>query len=258
MNNTFILSFQSEWLKKKKSAASWLTWVGGFFVPVILLFARFTNFGEIAEANQSDQLWQLLYGKAWQFMGFFLLPMGVILATSLITQLEFRNNTWKQLHTTPQGLTTIYIAKLLVILLMLLQFFILFNVGVYLEGVVPALFFSSIPFPKQAFPWQLALEQSGKFMLACLPIVALQYLLGLQFKNFLVPLGAGLGLLIASLIAISWQYGYIVPYSYCAYIFLGLRTGVNKNPDLYYWILGYTVLLLIAGYLLYIFRKEKG
>ena len=39
----------------------------------------------------------------WEFMGFFLLPIGVILTTSLVTQLEFRSNTWKQLHTTPQS-----------------------------------------------------------------------------------------------------------------------------------------------------------
>ena len=29
------------------------------------------------------------------------LPLGAILSTSLITQIEYKNNTWKQLHTLP-------------------------------------------------------------------------------------------------------------------------------------------------------------
>lgn len=54
--------------------------------------------------------------------GSFLLPMGLILATSLITQMEFRNNTWKQLHTTPQKYSTIFTAKFIVIIGLTLQF----------------------------------------------------------------------------------------------------------------------------------------
>lgn len=252
---SFIHSFQSEWLKKRRSAAAWLALIGGLFVPIIMLIARFKDFDQLPVANSSEHVWDNLYHRSWQFMGLFLLPMGVIMATSLVTQLEFRNNTWKQLHASPQSLTTIFFAKLAVILVMLIQFFILFNIGIYLNGAIPALF-NGVPYPKQSIGLKYLLDQNGKYLIACLPIVALQYLLSLRFKNFLVPIGAGLCLLVASLIAIQWEYGYIMPYTYCGYSFLGAKVLPDVNTGL--WSLGYFFVFIVLAYILYINRKEKG
>lgn len=254
----FVHSFQSEWLKKRRSAASWLVIIGGFFIPAIMLIARFNDFNNIAVTNNSEHVWDMLYKKSWQFMGLFLLPMGVIMASSLITQLEFRNNTWKQVHTTPQNLSTIFFSKLLVIILMMLQFFILFNIGIYLLGIIPALFFKSIPFPKQSITLMFLLKQNSPYFIACLPIIGFQYLIGLQFKNFLVPIGAGLGVLVAALIAIPWKFGYIVPYIYCAYTFLSPNGVPKPLADIQVWAMGYFILFIVVGYILYINRKEKG
>lgn len=255
MEIPLFTSLQSEWLKRKRSAAAWLTVIGGFFIPAIVLMVRFNDFSTLATQNASEHLWDTIYQRSWQFMGVFLLPMGVIMATSLVTQLEFRNNTWKQLHSTPQSFTTIFMAKLLVILFMLLQFFILFNIGIYFTGVIPALF-EGVPFPKQPLTAGYIFSQNAKYFIACLPIVALQYLLSLRFKNFLVSIGAGLCLLVASLIALSWKHGYLIPYSYCGYGFLGkkLLAGINTNL----WALAYFVLFTVLGYILYIKRREKG
>jgi hypothetical protein len=258
MEISLIQSFQSEWIKKKRSLASWLVSVGGFFIPAILLIGRFYNFDGIAEVNAADNAWESLYSRCWQFMGLFLLPMGVILASSLITQIEFRNNSWKQLHASPLRFSTIFCSKLLVLLLMLLQFFVLFNAGVYLLGTIPALFFSSIPFPKQAFNASLLMKQNIPYLIACLPVVALQYLISLQFRNFLIPIGFGLGLLVASLIALNWKYGYTVPYSYCAYAFLGKKILSNPMVNTNYWALGYFIGIIVLAFVLYVNKRERG
>ncbi|HEY6901186.1 MAG TPA: ABC transporter permease [Puia sp.] len=255
---TFIDSFSSEWLKRKRTAAAWLVLIGGFFIPLIILGARLSEYGGLSAANRDPLLWEKLYTRCWQFMGFFLLPIGIILATSLITQLEFRNNTWKQLHTTPQKLTTIFIAKLAVILVMLLQFFLLFNIGIYLTGVLPCLMFRSVPYPVEPFPWMVFLKGNEKFLLAGLPIMALQYLVSLRFRNFLVPLGVGFGLYVASAIAVHWKYGYWVPYTYTWYAFLGNRSPLPKHITIEVLEIGYFVGLTILSYILYISRKEKG
>ncbi|HEY4060472.1 MAG TPA: ABC transporter permease [Puia sp.] len=254
---SFVYSFQSEWLKKRRTASSWLVIAGGFFIPVILLISRFVDFETLPVVNGGPHLWEFLYGRSWQFMGLFLLPMGVILATSLVTQLEFRNNSWKQLHATPQTLTTIFFAKLAVILVMMLQFFVLFNIGIYLCGVIPALF-NGVPYPKEAYPWVAFLRGNGRFFVDCLPIIALQYLISLQFRNFLVPIGAGLGLYVASMIAIFWKYGYVVPYCYGALNFLRNNSKVDPNVNFQTWAVGYFVVLTVVGYVLYMTKKEKG
>lgn len=252
----FLYSFRSEWLKRKRTAASWLVVLGGFFIPMILFLARFNDMKAIGPLNASDHLWTSLFGRAWQFMALFLLPMGVILATSLITQLEFRNNSWKQLHTSPQKFSTIFFSKLSVIMVMLLQFFVLFNIGIYLAGVLPAVFLPSVSYPKQPFSIDLLWLINSKYLLYCLPIVAFQFLISLQFKNFLIPIGIGVGLLVASLIALNWKYGYIIPYTYCGYGFLS-SNGIKPGVTVGYWATGYTIGFLVLAYILYLTKKEK-
>lgn len=254
----FIDSLGSEWLKRKRTAAAWLVIIGGFFIPLLILIARLYESDGLAVASQNPKFWEIMYTRCWEFMGFFLLPLGVIMATSLITQLEFRNNSWKQLVTTPQSLTTIFLAKLSVILIMLLQFFLLFNIGIYLAGVVPCLFFPGVHYPAEAFPFTKFLTGSGQFFLDALPILALQYLVSLRFRNFLVPLGVGLGLYVASFIAVHWKYGYWIPYTYCYYNFLDKRSPLPATISIQMWALGYFVGLTALSYILYISGKEKG
>jgi hypothetical protein len=255
----FIYCFQSEWLKKKKSAASWLTIIGGFFIPLIILIARMVYFDALYADTMSPHMWEHIADKCWQFMAIFLLPMGVILTGSLITQIEFRNNTWKQVHTTPQSMTTIFFAKLSVILVMLLGFFLLFNIGIYLVGTIPSLVFRGIPYPPESFPFSEFIRLNTRFFISCLPIVAFQYLISLQFKNFLVSIGAGLGLLVASIIAVQWKYAYIVPYAYCMIDFMSSREGVAAPPvSIHILAPGYFCLFTLLSYVLYIFKKEKG
>jgi lantibiotic transport system permease protein len=256
----FIHSFQSEWLKTKRSLASWLVVLGGFFIPSLMTVGRVIYADNLAKLIPLPNFWNQLLSQSWQFMAILLLPMGVILATSLITQLEFRNNTWKQLHATPQTFNTIFWAKLTVILLMMFLFFLLFNVGMYLSGIVPSVLLPKVDLPMAAFPLRLYAETSGFFFIDCLPIVALQYLVSLQFRNFLVPLGVGIGVLLASMIAVEWRYGYTLPYTYCLYNFFKLRGATmpaTGHTNIHQWALGYFALVTLASYVLYLLKREK-
>jgi hypothetical protein len=253
---SFLHSFQSEWLKKKRSAASWLVITGSFFIPLILLIAFLTEPESTYNMARSDKYWEFLFRQSSTPMAMFLLPMGAIMATSLVTQLEFKNNTWKQLHTTPQPLTTVFFTKLGVIMAMMMQFFVLFNVCVYLSGILPALFLKATGFPPEPYPFKFILKANTKLFIDCLPIIALQYLLGLKFKNFLGPLGIGLGLYIASMISLNWGRGYLIPYIYCP---LNIQRGsVDPTVNAHYWAIGYFVLITGISYFLYLTKKEKG
>lgn len=258
---SFIHSFQSEWLKKRHSLASMLVIAGAFFTPIIIIIARVIHHKQLAEIYQSESFWNQLWHSSWESMAIFLLPMGVILATSLITQIEYKNNTWKQLHTLPQSFTTLFFAKLAVIIVMVLQFFILFNIGIYLSAVVPYLLISGVPYPKTPIPYLAILKEDAFFFIDCLPIIALQYLISLQFKNFLVPIGIGFGLWVASLSALSWKFGYFIPYTYCILNYLkGQANGKAATPgiNIHYLALGYFILFTIVSYFLYLTKKEKG
>jgi hypothetical protein len=258
MNNNFINCFAAEWIKKRRSFSSWLVVIGGFFVPVILILLLLVYPSQLASLHNSGHFWQLLFQKAWQFMSFMLLPMGIVLAVSLITQLEFKNNCWKQVHSTPVSFSSIYFSKLAVLLVMLLQLFILFNIGVYLSGVIPSLLMSSIPFSNFAIDPVYILRENANYFIICLPMIALQYIISMQFKNVLIPIGAGLALVVGGLIALSWKYIYLLPSAYTAVYYLQGKDNRSPLQNLQFWSLGYFVLFILLGYLLYIFKKEKG
>lgn len=243
----FINSFRSEWIKTKRSAASWLCLIGGFFIPLIYMII-FLKDGATLD-TYGPGMWQKHFTQLWQNMAVFLLPMGVILASSLITQMEYKNNTWKQLHTTPQSYTTIFFAKFGVILVMTFKFFLFFNIGILLTAYIPTLIFKG-GLPAESLPIGYFLEGNAKIFATCLPVLAIQYLISLNFKNFLVPIGIGLLGLIGSLIGIPWKYIYISPYAYCA-------LSVFSPKPSYYPVIYFGAIMLLSYYL-YVTKKEKG
>lgn len=256
----FINSFRSEWLKKKRSLASWLIIAGAFFTPTIITLARIKNSHTLPALYQREDFWTRLWIASWESMAVLLLPMGIILATGLITQIEFKNNAWKQLHATPQEYHTIFFAKLAVIFVMLVEVFILFNLGIYLSALIPYLLFSGVSYPVAAIPYELFLEQNLKFFVASLPVLALQYLISLQYKNFLVPIGVGFVIWVLGLGTISWEHNYIFPY-----ILSGLEhlkasgQSTRQFPiDIQLLAVCYTTVFIVAGYILYRMKREKG
>lgn len=257
----FINSFQSEWLKKKRSLASWLVIAGAFFTPSIILMSRIKNADKLPALYAADDFWQKLWNQTWESMAVFLLPIGIVLAAGLITQIEYKNNSWKQLHTTPQGFTTIFFAKFLVILIMLAEVFVLFNVGIYLSAIVPSMLFSSVPYPSAPIPYMDFLSANIRFFLDCLPILALQYLISLQFKNFLVPVGVGFAIWFLGIGMLAWEYSYILPYNHSSLDFL-INSGQfnRKIPPINIQLLAviYFVVITFASYVLYVTKKEKG
>jgi hypothetical protein len=110
---SFIHSFQCEWLKTKRSLALWIIIIGGFFTPAIVTVVRIIQYKALPQIYSSSDFWRLLWQNSWESMAIFLLPLGVILTTSLITQIEYKNNTWKQLHTLPLSLTTLFFQSFL-------------------------------------------------------------------------------------------------------------------------------------------------
>jgi hypothetical protein len=251
-------SFQSEWIKIRNSSASWLTLAGALFIPSIVLARRILDSETLIQNNSSGKIWNMVYNQCWQYMSVFLLPMGIILTASLIAQIEFRNNAWKQVHTTPQSFTVLFLAKFCITITMLIAFFLLFNLGIVMTGLIPAVVFSNVPFPKQDFPFQAFLVGNAKFFLYSLPIISLQYLLSIHIRNFIVPIGIGFALVIVSLMAVSWKYGYFLPYTYCSKQFLINDNRIDPDVNIYAWSMGYFALFTALNYILYMNRKSRG
>src|SRR5215218_1949835 len=131
-------SFSSEWLKRKRSYTMPVAAGSAFFIQKIIFLSRFRRIDALPSLYQAPRFWEGLWLQAWESMGFMILPMAIMLVASLIAQSEYRNNTWKQLHASPQPLATIFAAKLAVILIVVVQLIVWFNLALYLAGILPA------------------------------------------------------------------------------------------------------------------------
>ena len=257
----FFHCLQAEWLKKKRSLGSWLVVVGSLFTPAIVLVVRLLHPASLPALYANSAFWTSLWKSSWESMSIFFLPMAAILSTSLITQIEYRNNAWKQVRTLPLPPLTLFLAKLAVIAILMIEFFALFDLGVYLSAILPSLLIPGVPYPAQPLPVWAFLADTGVYMVACLPIVALQYLLSLQFKNFLVPVGVGFMTWVAALAALSTKFSWLIPYAYTMLHYLkDDAKGRVQLPtsQLQGMSLGYTLLFLAVGYILFANQKQQG
>jgi len=258
---SLFIATKAELIKTKRSAAFWISFIGSAFIPLIFFLTYV-----IAPDKNLPRLqiapWEAHMTQGWQAFSAFLLPMFIILICSLILQLEYKNNAWKQLFTTPQSIGTIFFSKYLSILLMIVFLYVMFNIFMVLAAVVPNLFISKFPFLSTDFDWVGLIKLNVKSMVSILAIVSIQYWLSLRFRNFIVPIAIGLCLLITALILLPWEHISKIPYAYPALSFMNMTSEVNggsaylKNHELNS--LAYFVFFTVVGFLDMRFRKERG
>jgi hypothetical protein len=258
---TFLRVFQSEWLKRKRSFASMLIVCGSLFTPAIVTIVRLTHYRTLPKLYTSETFWPTMWSACWESMAVFFLPLCAILATSLIAQIEFKSHAWKQVHTLPVSAAAIFGAKLAVILLMLAEFLALFNVGMYLAGMIPVWLVPGLPHPNGAFFALPLLRENLIYFAAVLPIVAGQYAIALRSPNALPPIGVGFLAWVGALAVVSSPYAIWWPYCYTIVQYI-------KDKPKGAQLASFTQLPLFAGaafvvltsvsYVLFVTKSEKG
>jgi len=254
-------SLRSEWLKHKRSSALWLVVGAGFFIPALIIAVRILRPAGLPKLYASAGFWDQLWTQSWESMSIFIMPLVVMLCASLVTQLEYRNNTWKQVHASPQPFAAIYIAKLLIILVLIVELLVCFNAGIFLAGVVPSIIIPNVDWPAASIPFARFFKENATYFVDALPIVGLQYLLALRFRNFMVPLGIGMAIWILAIGALVWDYNYLIPYAYTAIDYT--RTVQSRVKHVLpapanVLALGYFLIFTVAGYWIYATRSDNG
>ena len=261
MTVSYVDVFQGEWLKRKRSFASLFVLGGSLFTPAVVAAVRLLHHRGLPAIYAADAFWQNMWRACWESMAVFFLPLGAIMATSLITQIEFRSNAWKQVHTLPVSAAAIFLSKLGVILVMLVQFLFLFNAGIYVSAMIPALLLPGVPYPKGSFLALPLLRENALYFLHCLPIVAAQYLMSLRSNNFLVPIGAGFMAWIGALAAVSSKFAIWWPYGYTIIHYLKDKpkgAHLAAYTQLPWLSLISFVVLTAISYALFVTKNEKG
>lgn len=255
---SFSISLRSEIIKTKRSAAFWLSLIGAAFVPAIFFLMYLVQPGEFI-VQLKNNAWQNHFKAGWQALSAFLLPMFVILTCSLIPQIEFKNNTWKQVFASPQSLGNIFFSKFLTIHLIILFYFLLFDLFMIVNAVTVNLLNKNYQFLHQSFDWLFLLKLSFKTYVSLLGITAIQYWISLRFKNFIAPIGIGLALLITALMLLGWEHIYKIPYAHPMLTFREVKKNNSAFLANHEWnSIGYFIVFTALALADLRFRKEKG
>lgn len=255
----FVISTEAELLKTKRTASFWLSIIGAAFIPTLLFIALFT--APNATKNLAKEPWTKFFSMGWQILSVFLLPMYIILVSTLVTQIEVKNNTWKQVFASPQSLGTIFFSKFLTIHLMILFCFVLFNAFMMLAAVTGSLLNPGLTFLDHSIDWKMLFQLNIRTYISILGISAIQYWFSLRFKNFIAPVGIGLALVIVSIIALNvhWEHIYKYPYAFPTLTYDSVKAGNRpwlENHELNS--IGYFLVFTLLGFFDLKMRKEKG
>ena len=242
-----LVSLKSEFEKSRRTAIWYLCGICAILMP---LYALLLNTEEDKVTQFKQDPWNVVFiGESGMVMGVMILPFFLILICTLLAQLEFKNNTWKQVYTSPQSLLNVFFAKFLTIQMILIG--VLLISTLLMAGTVLAIHYFMFPLNINgpSLQWYDFLIFMGRIYITVLAISAFQFWLGLRFRNFIVPIVIGLFLWIIAMMmveSLSWEHDNKYPYLYPMRNFF---PRVESDRTTVIWgSLAYTVLFLALGF----------
>lgn len=242
-----LISLRSEILKTKRTAAFYLAFITGIFGMLICIL-DFLSDGVPPESRAI--VFDVMMTNKFQVSAFLMFPLFLILACTLLPQIEYRNNAWKQVLASPQPKWMVFVSKflnvqLLIIVFLFTDLLMMFLGAVLLNFIEPALDVLTQPVDiKDIFKLRAIVY------VALLPMSVLQFWLGLRFKNFITPIGIGIALWITGsilVLEVKADFAEYFPYSYHA---MTNFSNAKSEISSYFWFaLGYAILFLMLSFL---------
>lgn len=248
-----ITALRSEMLKTKRTASFNFTLVIAAIIPAILLLNVLTGGGDL-DAIRKDPL-NAMFELGAERTGFMFFPLFLILICTLLPQIEYRNNTWKQVFVSPQIKFNVFLAKflninLLIILFLIANILFMMLVIVVTHFSIPALNVLNQPFDATRF-----FVRTVNTYIIMLALCTFQFWLGLRNRNFIIPISVGLVLWITGMIMIFEDSKFVnfFPYSFQSFPFVSKLQP--KITQVAWTSVVYAIIFLLFGFL--DFRKRR-
>jgi hypothetical protein len=240
-------------LKTKRTASFYFTLVIAAVIPAILLLNLLTGGGDLT-AIRKDPL-NAIFQLGAERTGFMFLPLFLILVCTLLPQIEYRNNTWKQVFSSPQTKGNIFLAKFINTNLLLILFLIANLIFMSLVTVVTHFSEPALNLLYQPFDANTLVVRTANSYITMLALCSLQFWLGLRFRNFIVPTAVGLVLWIIGITLVFEESNLLDFYPYSFQIFPSTSKLQPKLTQVAWTSVGYATLFLLLGFL--DFRRRR-
>lgn len=251
----FLFSLQSEFYKSRKTLGFWSAILLPLILMLLVSFGFFMKAGKLASMSPVI-IWAQFAGIPMGIMGSLLLPMFIVFVAYSVNSIEHKSDTWKTLFTLPIAKWSIYSAKFLYAVLLILISLMLFATFTWAFGnllgiIQPKLKFSGYHMEKELF------QVYFKLFLASMGILSLQFIMSLLWKDFLKPMGIGfVGVIVGVILVTSarWEYAYTFPYSQPLSAIMGMSkkmknsVGFDVFTNEVLYSVGTAIVIFIIGY----------
>ncbi len=258
MTRHFLTGVKAESMKVRRTPAFWLTLGGAGFIPLVN-FIRLAGRPDVFVLRMKGNPWMLHANDCWAPAASFLLPLYVVLLVSLIAQIEYGNNTWKQVYASPRSYADIFFSKFLVVNFLIIVCFVLFTLLIVLSGYAVSAVNRDYNFLSDSVPWAHLLRVAEKMYLSILGITALQFALSIHIKNFVTPLAIGMALLIGGFMIRQWEHIAYYPYMHPLLVYFrnpGMDSGTAEKAIINSMLV--CALALAGGFMMMCVKREKG
>jgi hypothetical protein len=242
------ISLRSEVLKTKRTASFYFTLIGAAAVPVIFFLNLLMDESDMDSTRKDpfNGIFKLLA----EMNGLAFFPWFIILICTLMPQIEYRNNTWKQVLASPQAKLNVFMAKFLNIQLLMLLFMISSHLFMFVAVVLANMIKPGLGILSHSLDGQKVVVNAVNTYVVMLAFCALQFWLGLRFKNFIVPIAVGLALWLTGTLLVFYfdsSTAKYFPYSFQA-ISLSPKHKIHLT-QVAWTSAGYAVFFLLVGFL---------
>ncbi len=226
MIQSIYKGFISETQKVKDTFTFWFTILGSLLIPFIFFLIylfRVQNFIPPEDINP----WTVFINSNLQAISFLLFPLHIILIIAININIEHHENSWKKLFVLPVSRESIYISKLLFLLLQILISLLIFAAALFVFGCILGLLHSELNFLKFRPEFTAFSKLIARLFISILGIFSIQYVISLFFKNIIIPISFGVFLtIIASILVQGWSHSIYFPYAFPMWFFLNSNQGL--------------------------------
>ncbi len=258
---SLAISLRSEFLKTKRSPTWLLTVIMAAFAPTFMLLVfREEQDGHVSDdiVRVSKDAWNFYYYQGWGIISMVFLPMFVVLMSTLLPQIEFRNHTWKQVFAAPQSFAKLYFSKFLLFQFFILAFIALHILFVGLSGFISGIINPRFNFSGNSLDWLKMITALSKTYIAILALSTIQFWMGIRFKSFLVPVGVGVLMSILGMInMIGFPVVDAAKYFYNFSGFIIIKSNAAKVNYVLWSSAAYALIFLGLGFLDFSRIKER-
>lgn len=207
------LPLRSEFIKIKRTSSIYLVIITALIFPFFMLVDLSD---EVERHIFKGNIWETLFQDGFVALNFIGLPIFVIFICTLLPQLEYKNHTWKQVFASPVPSFNTLVVKFLLIQLLILVFLILYNIILATVPLWVQLLNPSFNAFATSINWESWLKGNAMTYINILGLSAVQFWLGIRFKNFMVPIAIGILLLLLApmfIFVFKWEYAHLHPHT---------------------------------------------